>query len=126
MNLRKLAPGVHPDLLHPAYASTTERAPRQRPIALPAAATELSGPSFDDTLRYANHAGLTRQLEGGEAAGQRIIVTGKILDENGDPVPGINSRDPRRRDAVRLRRHGLFRGGERMSAGPNGAARRVK
>ncbi|HET9403054.1 MAG TPA: protocatechuate 3,4-dioxygenase subunit beta [Burkholderiales bacterium] len=87
MKLRKLPVGVHPNLLHPAYRSTVERAPRQRPIALPPGATEQSGPRFDPAVLYPHHDDLTRQVEGGEAAGQRIIVTGRVLDENGDPLP---------------------------------------
>jgi len=87
MKLRKLPSDVHPPLLSPAYTSTVERAPRQRPIPLPAGATELSAPRFDGTVLYPGHDDLTKQVAGGEAAGQRIIVTGRILDENGDPVP---------------------------------------
>ena len=87
MKLRKLPAGVHPNLLSPAYKSTTERAPRQRPVALPAGMTELSAPRFDGAVLYPNHDDLTRQVEGGEAAGQRIIVSGRVLDENGDPLP---------------------------------------
>ena len=87
MRMRKVPAGVHPSLLHPAYASTVERAPKRPPVRLPQGATELSGPGFDRSLLYPNHDDLTRQVNGGEAAGQRIIVTGRILDENGDPVP---------------------------------------
>jgi len=50
MKLRKLPDNVHPPLLYPAYGSTRERAPRQRPIPLPAAATELSAPRFDEAV----------------------------------------------------------------------------
>ena len=87
MRIRKVPAGVHPSLLHPAYASTVERAPKRPPVRLPQGATELSGPGFDGSLLNPNHDDLTRQVNGGEAAGQRIIVTGRILDENGDPVP---------------------------------------
>lgn len=87
MKLRKLPAGVHPDNLHPAYASTVERAPKKSPVQLAPGATELSGPAFDRTLLGPNHDDLTRQVEGGEASGQRIIVTGRVLDENGDPIP---------------------------------------
>jgi len=86
MKLRKTPTGVHPDLLHPAYKSTPERAPRQPLIALDQGAAELSGPRFDRTLLYPHHDDLTKQI-GGEPLGERIIVTGKVLDENGDPVP---------------------------------------
>lgn len=87
MKLRDLPSGTHPNLLHPAYASTVERAPRQPPVTLKAAAAELSGPRFDRTLLFPHHDDLTKQTDG-EPLGERIIVTGRVLDENGEPVPG--------------------------------------
>lgn len=132
MRLRKLPTGVHPDLLSPAYKSTTERAPRQRPVALPAGMTELSGPRFDGAVLFPNHDDLTRQVPGGEAAGQRIIVTGKVLDENGDPLPntlvevwqcnaaGRYHHDKDDHDAPL---DPYFRGGGRMLTGADGSYR---
>lgn len=86
MRLRQLPSGVHPSLLHPAYKSTTERAPRQPLLALTPGAAELSAPSFDRSVLYPHHDDLTMQTDG-EPLGERIIVTGKVLDEDGDPVP---------------------------------------
>jgi protocatechuate 3,4-dioxygenase, beta subunit len=87
MKLRRSPAGANPNLLHPAYKSTTERAPRQPEIPLAQGATELSGPRFDGTVLYPHHDDLTKQVAGGEPVGQRIIVTGKVLDENGDALP---------------------------------------
>ena len=87
MKLRRPPTGANPNLLHPGYKSTTERAPRQPEIPLAQGATELSGPGFDGTVLYPHHDDLTKQVPGGEPVGQRIIVTGKVLDENGDPLP---------------------------------------
>jgi protocatechuate 3,4-dioxygenase beta subunit len=87
MKLRKPPPGAHPELLYPAYASTVQRAPKQRLVPLPAGAAEQGGPRFTEQVLYPNHDDLTRQVPGGEASGQRIIVTGRVLDENGDPLP---------------------------------------
>ena len=86
MRMRAAPPGAHPDWLYPDYRSTTERAPRQPLIPLPQGPAELSGPSFDATLLYPNHDDLTRQAAGAPL-GERIIVAGQVLDENGDPVP---------------------------------------
>ncbi len=86
MKLRRAPAGAHPNLLHPEYRSTPERAPQQPPIALPQGAAELSGPRFDTTLLYLHHDDLTRQ-SGGAPLGERIVVAGQVLDENGDPVP---------------------------------------
>jgi len=86
MKLRKIPHGVHPNLLYPSYKSTNERAPRLPAVALEPAAAELSGPHFERTLLYPNHDDMTRQT-GGMPLGERIIVTGRVLDENGDPLP---------------------------------------
>jgi protocatechuate 3,4-dioxygenase beta subunit len=88
MKLRKVPPGAQPDSLYPPYASTVQRAPRERLVPLPAAATEASGPRFSDAVLYPHHADLTKQVEGGEPLGERIIVTGRVLDENGDALAG--------------------------------------
>jgi protocatechuate 3,4-dioxygenase beta subunit len=85
MTIRKPSSGTHPALRHPEYRSTLERAPRQPPIALPQGATELSGPRIDGSLLYPHHDDLTRQAAG-QPLGERIIVTGRVLDENGDPL----------------------------------------
>ena len=88
MKLRRIPAGAQPELLHPAYASTVQRAPRERPVPLPAAGTEGSGPRFNDEVLYPHHDDLTKQVDGGEPLGQRIIVTGRVLDENGDALSG--------------------------------------
>ena len=88
MKLRSIPPGAQPDLLYPPYASTVQRAPKQRLVPLPATATESSGPRFSGEVLYPNHADLTKQVEGGEPLGERIIVTGRVLDENGEPLAG--------------------------------------
>jgi protocatechuate 3,4-dioxygenase, beta subunit len=88
MQLRKIPAGAQPELLHPAYASTVQRAPKERLLPLPTAATEGSGPRFNDRVLYPHHDDLTKQVDGGEPLGQRIIVTGRVLDENGDALSG--------------------------------------
>lgn len=87
MKIRKAPAMSHPPLQCPDYKSTVERAPRKPLVPLPQGATELSAPRFGESVLYASHNDLTRQVEGGEAAGQRIVVTGRVLDENGDPLP---------------------------------------
>jgi protocatechuate 3,4-dioxygenase beta subunit len=87
MKIRKVPGTTHPPLLCPDYKSTVERAPRKALLPLPQGATELSGPRFGESVLYPGHDDLTRQVKGGEAAGQRIIVTGRVLNENGDPLP---------------------------------------
>ena len=87
MTIRKIPGMTHPPLLCPDYKSTIERAPRKPLVPLPQGATELSAPRFGESVLYPGHDDLTRQVQGGEAAGQRIVVIGRVLDENGDPLP---------------------------------------
>jgi len=78
---------AHPPLLFPAYASTVRRAPSNAPIRIPQTVTETSGPRDDwGELMGGAMADMTRQHKG-EPLGQRIIVTGRVLDENEKPVP---------------------------------------
>ena len=78
---------TQPPSLFPAYASTVRRAPAQALIRIPQTITETSGPAncWDDLMGGAL-ADMTKQHKG-EPLGQRIIVTGRVLDENARPVP---------------------------------------
>ena len=83
---RPLEPGAHPSPDSPAYRSTALRHPKQPLIVIPQALTELTGPVFGpDGIGPLDHD-LTRQ-HAGMPAGQRIIVSGRVLDEDGRPVP---------------------------------------
>lgn len=75
-----------PPSLHPAYASTVARSPRQPPIRIPQTLTETTGPADWSRLMGGAMDDLTRQ-HAGEPIGQRIIVSGRVLDEAGRPVP---------------------------------------
>jgi protocatechuate 3,4-dioxygenase beta subunit len=81
-------PDPHPAYLSPGYKSTLLRAPA-RPLVMPKLgpdAIELAGPVFGHTdLGVLDHD-LTRQ-HAGEPQGERIIVTGRVLDSRGRPVP---------------------------------------
>ena len=78
---------VQPPSLFPAYASTVLRAPSKPLVRIPQTITETSGPAdcWDELMGPAL-ADMTKQHKG-EPLGQRIIVTGRILDENQRPVP---------------------------------------
>jgi len=77
---------AHPPSLSPAYKSTVKRTPNRAPILLPPTLSELTGPIHGQAGVRAEDADLTRQHEG-EPQGERIIVTGRLLDEDGRPVP---------------------------------------
>jgi protocatechuate 3,4-dioxygenase, beta subunit len=79
---------VFPPYLYEAYQSTRRRAPRLPLIDLPLTLSELTGPGPVISDVTPEDADLTRNAgTGGEAIGQRIIVTGRVLDESGAPVP---------------------------------------
>jgi protocatechuate 3,4-dioxygenase, beta subunit len=81
---RKPAPGIQPLHLHPDYVGSIKRAPTQRLVQIPQTLSEITGPRFESGQLKLG-ADLTTQ---GRAApiGQRIIVSGRVLDEDGKPV----------------------------------------
>jgi protocatechuate 3,4-dioxygenase, beta subunit len=84
---RREASGVHPPHDHPAYASTHKRAPRQAPVRLEHTLSEITGPSFArDILGPGKIENDLTHFDGGEAVGERIIVTGRVRDEDGRPI----------------------------------------
>jgi protocatechuate 3,4-dioxygenase beta subunit len=83
---RKCFPNTQPEHLFPQYASTVKRAPTKPLVVIPQTLTEVTGPVFGhDEVKPAD-ADLTKQ-HSGEPIGERIIVSGRVLDENGRPVP---------------------------------------
>jgi protocatechuate 3,4-dioxygenase, beta subunit len=78
--------GVHPPLDYAGYRSTALRAPHQPLVLLPQRLTEITGPLLGTERVTAADADLTAQHEG-EPQGQRIIVSGRVLDSDGRPVP---------------------------------------
>jgi len=83
---RKPAAGSQPDYLSPAYTSTVKRSPSQSLILLPQSLSTMTGPVFGHELVGASDHDLTCQ-HAGEPIGERIIVAGRVLDEDGRPVP---------------------------------------
>ncbi|HVY42926.1 MAG TPA: protocatechuate 3,4-dioxygenase subunit beta [Hyphomicrobiaceae bacterium] len=77
----------HPPLSHPAYKSTSLRAPKQPLIPLRQRLSELTGPVFGhDSLGPLDHDLTKNARKSGEPIGERIVVTGRVLDEQGRPV----------------------------------------
>jgi protocatechuate 3,4-dioxygenase beta subunit len=76
-----------PPSLAPAYASTVPRSPRQPLIKIPHTLTETTGPTNAwERLMGGSLADLTTQHKA-PPQGQRIIVSGRVLDEDGRAVP---------------------------------------
>jgi protocatechuate 3,4-dioxygenase beta subunit len=76
---------VDPPLDWPDYRSTQTRAPSRPLVVLPYALSELSGPAFGNGDVDPADADLTRQGEG-EPLGERIVVTGRVVEDDGRPV----------------------------------------
>jgi protocatechuate 3,4-dioxygenase beta subunit len=77
--------GTHPAYLTPEYRSTVRRAPDRPLILLPHTLSEITGPVYGHDRVGALDHDLTRQ-HAGEPLGERIIVTGRVLDGDGRPV----------------------------------------
>jgi protocatechuate 3,4-dioxygenase, beta subunit len=78
--------GVHPPLDSPGYRSSQLRAPAQPLVPMPQGLTEVTGPLLGAERVTAADADLTTR-HAGEPIGERIIVTGRVLDSDGRPVP---------------------------------------
>ena len=75
-----------PPYLYPDYRSTMLRAPRRPLVRLPDEwFHRIPGPVFGRIPVQPSDADLTRQHQG-EPLGERIIVTGRVLDSDGMPV----------------------------------------
>jgi protocatechuate 3,4-dioxygenase beta subunit len=79
------AVGADPPYLFEPYVGTRLRAPKQALVFLPLTETELAEPVYGHTSVSAADADLTNRHEG-EPQGQRIVVSGRVLDEDGRPV----------------------------------------
>jgi protocatechuate 3,4-dioxygenase beta subunit len=78
--------GTQAPYLHPNYGSTLRRAPSQPLNQLPQTLTEITGPLLGEGRVGELDNDLTRQ-HGGEPLGERIVVTGRVLDGDGRAVP---------------------------------------
>ena len=81
----RLTHRTDPDYFYEPYRSTMLRAPRRPLIQLPQTLSERTGPVFGHDEITESSSDLTRQHAGGPL-GERIIVTGRVLDERGRPV----------------------------------------
>ncbi|WP_323802888.1 protocatechuate 3,4-dioxygenase subunit beta [Sulfitobacter litoralis] len=80
----------HPPALAPAYKTSVVRSPQKALISMNTTLSEQTGPVFGHTMLGAldNDLILNYAAEGEMAIGQRIIVHGRVLDQNGRGVPG--------------------------------------
>jgi protocatechuate 3,4-dioxygenase beta subunit len=79
---------VDPPYLYPEYRSTVTRAPSRVLFPLPEELHDLRAPVFGEDTVAPGDADLTAQGDG-EPLGERIVVTGRVLDEDGRPLGGV-------------------------------------
>ena len=83
---RRPPAGVHPPLDSPAYRATSLRHPKEPLVIVPQTLSERTGPVYgQDTVGPGDHD-LTRQ-HAGEPVGERIIIEGRVADEDGGALP---------------------------------------
>jgi protocatechuate 3,4-dioxygenase, beta subunit len=76
-----------PTYLWPDYVGTRLRAPKEPLVVLPHTLSELTGPIYGESAVLPTDSDLTRQ-HAGEPLGERIIVSGRVLDADGGPLRG--------------------------------------
>lgn len=81
--------GLHPPALTPGYKTSVARSPRYSLISLQSSVSEITGPVFGhDDIEPGDNDLLTNYAKAGESPiGERIILHGRVLDENARPVP---------------------------------------
>ncbi len=82
---RRHRPGTQPEYAFDDYGSTRARAPKQPLVEIPQTLSELTGPRFGKESLRAEHVDLSH-FDGGAALGERIIVAGRLIDEDGRPI----------------------------------------
>jgi protocatechuate 3,4-dioxygenase beta subunit len=79
----------HPPFSYPDYRSTVKRAPERDLVEIVQSLSEVTGPGPGWSDMASEDADLTTNAgSGGEAIGERSIVTGRVLDGRGEPVAG--------------------------------------
>ncbi|MGB0506087.1 MAG: protocatechuate 3,4-dioxygenase subunit beta [Pikeienuella sp.] len=83
--------GWQPPALTPSYKTSVARSPQRALISMNTTLSEQTGPVFGHNIigELDNDLILNYAKPGEMAIGQRIIVHGRILDENGRGVPGV-------------------------------------
>jgi len=79
--------GSDPPYDWPDYVGTRLRAPKDPLTIIPASLSELTGPAFGESTVGPYDSDLTRQ-HAGEPLGQRIVVSGRVLGSDGNPLRG--------------------------------------
>ena len=79
---------LHPPALTPDYKTSVARSPRQALITIAPSVSETTGPDFSH-LEFGKHDNdlLLNFNNGGLPIGERIILSGRVMDQYGKPIP---------------------------------------
>jgi protocatechuate 3,4-dioxygenase beta subunit len=78
----------HPPALTPNYKTSVTRSPQFPLISMPQTASEITGPVFTTAdIGVLDHDLIKNYAQTGDPIGERIIIHGRVLDENAKPVP---------------------------------------
>jgi protocatechuate 3,4-dioxygenase beta subunit len=78
----------HPPYSFKAYGSSIKRGPLKKLVPIQQTLSEITGPLFSNIQLQPGENDLSRDPSTGkEAMGERIIVVGRVLDEDERPVP---------------------------------------
>jgi protocatechuate 3,4-dioxygenase beta subunit len=78
-------PGIYPELIHSPYKSTLKRGPLQPALRIRAPLPASWGIEAAPHILLPHDADLTRRGQG-QPLGEKIVVTGRVVDEDGKPV----------------------------------------
>lgn len=87
MTAEEAVAALDPPYDWPSYHSSELRCPKRPLLRLPDGPTERHGPVFGETHVAPSDADLTTQ-HAGEPLGERIVVSGRLLDDAGRPIAG--------------------------------------
>lgn len=85
MQFDAIAPGVYPELIYPPYKSTLKRGPTQPLLRISADEPVQHNLQPSPRILLPNDMDLTAHGDG-EPLGEKIVVTGRVVDEDGQPV----------------------------------------
>lgn len=82
---------IHPRPCSPGYKTSVTRSPSLPLLSMPSTLSEQTGPLFGHDMLGPLDNNLVENYApaGGQAIGERIIVHGRVLDQNAHPQPGV-------------------------------------
>ena len=85
MQFDAVEPGIYPTLVYPPYKSTLKRGPTEAPLRITLPSAVSTNLRATPSLILPNDMDLTAHGQS-EPLGEKIVVTGRVMDEDGKPV----------------------------------------